>query len=418
MVIMLQSLIPVIQAATAISLPPAMLMAFLHRQDQGKLPAWVWRGVILGAVTAFVVVYGLKSGVREREIYEGWVSGLAFLGETVLLTLLWRAFKKAFPKVPGCIPGGLVFLVASVFVLNRATGILFLFNKIFGMSSDFLNTDFMTKFAGILLGVGLAFLVALAVFRAAAGLTAGVLLTITTLMFLVLMGQQAVVVLQVLLATGILPMFRWLLAIMIPLINNQEWFFYSLLAVVVPLPVLNIRWREKIKGEGLNPAEQRKIKASARGRQRWGVAVALGLSLTLLLSTAGKIYANSEAELSKANPVTASEGRIQLPLEAVEDGKLHRFVYTASDGTDVRFIIIKKSGSAYGVGLDACEICGPAGYYQRKDQVICENCGVAINISTIGFKGGCNPVPLEHKIAAGKIIVQASLMEKEKKRFR
>lgn len=286
------------------------------------------------------------------------------------------------------------------------------------MSTDLLNTDLMIKLAGIFLGVGLALLIALAVFRAAGGLMAGKLLTIITAAFLVVMGQQAMVALQVLLATGILPMIRWLLAIMIPLINHQEWFFYTLLAAVVPLPLITLRCRKRIKEEALNPAGRRKVLAADRSRQRWGVAVALGLSLTVLFSTVGKIYANPEVKLSAATPVTAVEEEIRLPLEAVEDGKLHRFIYTAADGTGVRFIVIKKSGSAYGVGLDACEICGPAGYYQRKGQVVCKNCDVVINISTIGFKGGCNPVPLEYKIAAGNISVQASLLETEKKRFR
>lgn len=414
--IMLQSLIPAIQAATAVSLPLAVLLALLCRQDQGKMRAWAWLGVILGLAAALFMVYGLKSGTRE--IYGGLVSGLAFLVEMVLLTLLWRAYKRGYPEVPGKIPGGLILFVVAVVLLHRATELILFISRNFSMSSDLLNTDFMVRLAGILLGLGLAFLIAVAVYRAPAGLPTGVLLTVITAIFLALMVQQAVVALQVLLATGILPMIKWLLAIMIPLINHQEWFFFSLLAAVVPLPLIIFRWREKIKEGALNPAKRRKILAASRSRQRWGVAVALGLSLTFLFSTVGKIYANPEIKLSVAAPVTAVEGEIRLPLEAVGDGKLHRFVYTSADGTGVRFIAIKKSGSAYAVALDACEICGPAGYYQRKGQVVCKNCDVVINTSTIGFRGGCNPVPLEYKIAAGNISVQAVLLETEKKRFR
>ncbi len=39
---------------------------------------------------------------------------------------------------------------------------------------------------------------------------------------------------------------------------------------------------------------------------------------------------------------------------------LHRFEYTTSTGVKVRFIVIQKSGSSFGVGLDACEICRPS----------------------------------------------------------
>lgn len=38
------------------------------------------------------------------------------------------------------------------------------------------------------------------------------------------------------------------------------------------------------------------------------------------------------------------------------------------------------------------------GYYERNDDVVCKRCDVVMNKSTIGFKGGCNPVPFEYEI--------------------
>lgn len=47
------------------------------------------------------------------------------------------------------------------------------------------------------------------------------------------------------------------------------------------------------------------------------------------------------------------------------------------DGHDIRFIVVKKPNSTvYGVGLDACQICGVAGYYaKRKNDIVCKRCG-------------------------------------------
>ena len=44
----------------------------------------------------------------------------------------------------------------------------------------------------------------------------------------------------------------------------------------------------------------------------------------------------------------------------------------------MRFLVVKKpAGNAYGLGLDACEICGIAGYYERGDEdVVCRRCDV------------------------------------------
>ena len=77
----------------------------------------------------------------------------------------------------------------------------------------------------------------------------------------------------------------------------------------------------------------------------------------------------------------------------------------------VRFIVIQKSGSSFGVGLDACEICGPSGYYEKDGKVICKLCEVAMNIATIGFKGGCNPIPIDYKVSNGTLTVPISALE-------
>jgi uncharacterized membrane protein len=84
----------------------------------------------------------------------------------------------------------------------------------------------------------------------------------------------------------------------------------------------------------------------------------------------------------------------------------------------VRFIVIKKSAAAYGVGLDACYICGSTGYYERRDGVVCRLCDVVMNKSTIGFKGGCNPVPLAYRVRDGALIVSLEDLENEKGRFK
>uniref|UniRef100_UPI0025EC3A10 Fe-S-containing protein n=1 Tax=Selenomonas sp. F0473 TaxID=999423 RepID=UPI0025EC3A10 len=71
------------------------------------------------------------------------------------------------------------------------------------------------------------------------------------------------------------------------------------------------------------------------------------------------------------------------------------------DGTEVRVIVVQKGGSAFGVGLDACEICGPTGYLERDGQIVCRLCDVVMNKATIGMPGGCNPIPVEYRVAGG-----------------
>jgi uncharacterized membrane protein len=68
-------------------------------------------------------------------------------------------------------------------------------------------------------------------------------------------------------------------------------------------------------------------------------------------------------------------------------------------------VIKKPNASSYGIGLDACDICGETGYYEKDDKVVCNLCDVVMNINTIGFKGGCNPIIIDYSISDGYIIV-------------
>ena len=109
--------------------------------------------------------------------------------------------------------------------------------------------------------------------------------------------------------------------------------------------------------------------------------------------------------------LTYADGVATIKFSQISDGHLHRFEYRAKDGTSMRFIIIKKNGGAYGVGLDACDNCGDAGYYEKDGKIICKKCDVAINLATIGFKGGCNPIPFDYQVKPGKIVIQTSTLD-------
>ena len=126
----------------------------------------------------------------------------------------------------------------------------------------------------------------------------------------------------------------------------------------------------------------------------------------ILLVTTEFIYAKSATALSPALSVTAEAGVIRIPVETVSDGNLHRFVYHA-DGVAARFIVI-RAGDRLATALDACEICGSQGYYQKGATVICKNCVAAIYGPTIGLVGGCNPVPLASSVEGSELRIPVS----------
>lgn len=154
-----------------------------------------------------------------------------------------------------------------------------------------------------------------------------------------------------------------------------------------------------------NPAQHRKLRARNRTGRRQAAGLLLFLAAAVASLTVIKSYDTREISLSEPETYTVEEDRILVPMDTVSDGHLHRFEYRTENDINVRWIIVKKPNSAsFGVGLDACEVCGNAGYYENNGKVICKRCDVVMNINTIGFKGGCNPIPLSYEVDGGNLV--------------
>jgi uncharacterized membrane protein len=414
----LQNLIPTLQNAVLAIIPLVMLLALLSKQQPENLKKWIWRGIQWGMLgVAFIVTVKLGTKAVTREVYEGLVLTAGLLGEALLLGLFWWNQRRGTLLTQKLL-GGMICLVTTTLILYHGLEFILFPINLLVSSTALVSIDFLIKFIGFLLGILLAAMTGLAIFRAARVLPAKAILMILTLQFAALMLKQVVAVIQVMMLRKMLATSKGLMAAMSFLLNHQAGFLYLLLAVTLILPVVLFLQRRPPKPANSNPAQYRKILVALRNQLQWGTAVIFSVLVVFLCSTFGTVYADKKAEIVPAVSVTAEQGLIGIPLEKVEDGHLHRFAYLSSTGITVRFIVIKKSGSAYGVGLDACEICGPTGYFERDGQVVCKLCDVVMNTATIGFKGGCNPIPIEYKVAEGKVMVSAAGLEKEQDRFK
>ena len=168
-----------------------------------------------------------------------------------------------------------------------------------------------------------------------------------------------------------------------------------------------------------NPAQLRKLRAGNRSRRRQAAGLLICLVLSAVSMSVVKAYDTREVVLSEPETYTVEENRILVPMDTVSDGHLHRFEYRTQNDINVRWIVVKKPGSAsFGVGLDACEVCGNAGYYENNGRVICKRCDVVMNINTIGFKGGCNPIPLAYEVDGGNLVFAISDLEAGEREFK
>ena len=194
-------------------------------------------------------------------------------------------------------------------------------------------------------------------------------------------------------------------------INHQRHMVIAMVLVFIIPVAASIVMGFKIKPEGANEAIVRShiaFRRRAKAAGAWSLVAMIGITFAL---TYGVAQTKRVITLSPPEDYSLSDGVATIKFSQINDGHLHRFQYKAKDGTVMRFIIIKKNGGAYGVGLDACDNCGDAGYYEKDGKIICKKCDVAINLATIGFKGGCNPVPFDYQVESGKIVIQTSTLD-------
>ena len=186
--------------------------------------------------------------------------------------------------------------------------------------------------------------------------------------------------------------------------------FYSRRGVVAPEALARMEKAERRKARSLIILELRWFKA-ALGCVSFIIAVFLYYDL----------YASRPVKISPPVMLTPdAAGVIKIGVDQVKDGKLHRFALVTDDGHVVRFFLIDKSmgqGVKLGVVYDACMLCGDMGYIQENNEVICIACNVRIFLPSIGKAGGCNPIPLEHVIEAGQVVLSVADLDKGARYF-
>lgn len=200
---------------------------------------------------------------------------------------------------------------------------------------------------------------------------------------------------------------------------------YAELAMMAGLSVLFLLRRSVFTAGELSmmPSSQRRQALKVLQLEaRWvrGSAAVVCAALALLL--AHDLYASRPAKITRPVRLTAdARGFIRAKIADVADGNLHRFSYVTGDGRVVRFLLIKLDSPSgrtkIGVVYDACVMCGDKGYIQRKREVICLACNVRIFNPSIGKEGGCNPIPLEHRVEGEDIVVRTRDLAKGAENF-
>ena len=373
-------------------------------------------------MTVFKQLYPQKM-VKISLQYNRWALAIGMLFMLVALVLqIIKTFRKC-ENDKLCIASAISIIFSTIAVWFLGFTII---PQVYAMTKEFVafgensfGTQSLLRLGGFLLGLLTIFLIALSVQKVYFRLKPCLAKVFALAIFFVgsidffLRGVSALARLRFLKSSN-----PFVFNVMI-LEDKSTTYITILFAIVACIfSFLLFKDSRKIVGTFKNNALLRLEKARLKNNKHWLSSLAFFSILSVFAITVVHSHITKPVALTPPQPYQEEGNMIVIPLTDVEDGHLHRFSYIATGGNNVRFIVVKKpKGGSYGIGLDACDICGLAGYYERNDEVVCKRCDVVMNKSTIGFKGGCNPVPFEYEIKDKKIYIDKATLEKEKDRF-
>ena len=407
----------------AVSLIIGVTIAFIDRRckERGRLIARI--GLALGFAAAGIRAYITNT----RRIVGGWrVGTYGYLTALVFFVLLAAAlivYARSFFRRDASeektnradtVISVLAALLISAYLYCSLPSVLIYPFKFDSGGNGILSTDYLFRLGGYLLGVITSLIAALAAYQIASVVDRKGYRKLLSYAFISLNAMYAVYdfarLMSVLTARKIIdsiPLFQFAAASN----NNSQWYAYAAFLVLIALSAVIWVRSYTAKEPYATNAEHRKQRALWRKGKRTSILLLLCFICGIFCAT---LFVKLNTVVIREAPVedpqivkdgTGSDSELRIPLEMVNDGHLHRFGYTTDEGYPARLIVILKQENTtnFGIGLDACEICGEAGYYENNDgQVVCKKCNVVMNKTTIGMKGGCNPIIIEYDINEGK----------------
>jgi high-affinity iron transporter len=402
---MLQAFIVTLREGVEAALIVGITLAYLAKIGRPELRKPVFAALAAAFLGSIGIAVLLSRTQWNQDIFEGWIMlAAAFFVVSMIVFMMktGRALTGNIEGKVGLLAGqnawfGLFFFVFLMVLREGVETVLIL-----GAVS--LNSTELLSFLGTLLGIFAAILFGVMFVKGSVRVNLQKFFRVTTVILFFVAAQLIIAGLHELAENGVLPSSRREMAIVGPIVRNQLFFFVTILALAALMVLFEVKRREPASLPA-SAAERRKALWSARRERLWMASVYASSFLFILMVTAEFIYTKSVSALSPATEVRIENGQLSIPLAQVSDGDLHRFA-ARENGTEIRFWLYQKPDGKIATVFDACQICGPVGFYKGPNGVVCKNCAAPINGQSVGMTGGCNPGPLKAEQTSNAIVIR------------
>jgi high-affinity iron transporter len=411
---MLSALLLALREGVEAALVVGIVLVYLNRTGRRSLTSYVWGGVILAVLASFAAAVLLDRWQVSEDGFEGLLMLVA--SALVVSMVVWmnrvarhlkkhieervEAYAQKSTRAGGWAIGAFVFMM----VVREGAELILVLRAVE------LSSAGVQVWIGTAIGIAIAAAVGLFFFQGTLRIPLQRFFKTTSVILMVVAFQLALTGVHELSEAMWIRSSKLEMSTIGPIVRNEIFFFVLILGAAA-LVVLR-EWfsaKQPAADEAANPAVRRMREYEFQRQRRWSFAAAI-LCVAVVVSFAGDyVYGRVAAAPSPARTLLAQDNLVRVPLSELTDSSLH--FYTADvDGGVIRFLVIHKLNGDYAVALDACQICGTAGYRQEGQSVICRNCGAAIYIPSIGQSGGCNPISVKSHVEGGEVIVDLSAL--------
>jgi len=401
---MLEAFIITLREGVEAALIVGITLAYLAKIGRPELRKSVYAALAAAFLGSIGVALLLARTRWNQDVFEGWVMLAAAFFVVTMIVFMMKTGRKLKGQIEGKVgllagEDAWVGLFLFVFLMVLREGV----ETVLILGAVTLNTSELLSFAGTLLGVAAAVLFGVMFVKGSVRINLQKFFRVTTVILFFIAAQLVISGLHELSENGALPSSRQEMAIIGPIVRNEMFFFVTILALAALMVLFEVKRREPAPVPN-SPAERRKAAWTARRERLWMASVYASAFVFIVMVTAEFIYAKSVSALSPATEVTFVDGKVAIPLKLIYDGDLHRFS-AKENGVEVRFWLYQKPDGKIATVFDACEICGPVGFYKSSTGVVCKNCAAPINPQSVGMPGGCNPIPLKADVTSDAVII-------------
>jgi uncharacterized membrane protein len=102
------------------------------------------------------------------------------------------------------------------------------------------------------------------------------------------------------------------------------------------------------------------------------------------------------------------DGQVRIPLVGLEPRQVRFFHFLNAANQEVWFFVGRDAGGQLQVAFDASEVCfkRKRGFRHEGEWMVCNQCDKSFRLAEINAGGGgCKPVPLQHQVVGGELLI-------------